>query len=163
MNNSIEEIQEIKMYNLQLNGLAGTMQGSEYVVDFLLKGFVFTQKKQTFSIESLEKLFIQIPPNKIDGIFIQTSFELIKSTINDALSCIGGSSDYDAIYYPKARALVFWDIIQQAFDLPPDICLEYKQKDHKCIFDLDWVMWDYCFILIKNNNGIVLACGAGPY
>ncbi len=163
MGENICELQEMKMYELQLAGLAGTMEGSQYVVDLTMIGFILKNEESTFTLELLKELFIPYPTVKIDGILETISFENVQATVNHCLSLPGGSCDYDAIQYPEARALVFWDIVQRALEYPPDVSLRYVENKNNNTFGAFWPMWDFCFILIKQKRGFIFICGAGPY
>ena len=160
----IAETQKTKMYNRQLLALAGTMQAAEYVAGLTIKGFTYDSEKEQFSVDLLKELYSYNSMLDINGVLKKTSFEEIQKKMAYGLSWRGGSCDYDAEEYPEVRELVFWDIVQRAFEFPANECLEFLQTDGQCVFGgNDWIMWDYCFILLKKNMGIVLLCGAGPY
>lgn len=155
--------QEIEVYNHQFLGLAGTMEWAEYRATIVMYGFMLESHTTHFTIKLLKELLSSYPLLDINGQLTAVSFEQAQEKINFGLLWRGSSCDYDAIEYPQARAQIFWDIVQRAISFPIEQCFEYRQTDSQCIFGgSDWVMWEYCFILIKKNIGVVIACGAGP-
>ncbi len=155
MSKNITELHEFDFYNQQIRGIDITMQKSNYSVCLGLTGFWLKNPAEKFTIDLLQELFSKYTDSPaVNGIITRISFDSIKETID---SCLGYKRNFtygDKFY--AAQSHIYWAIIKKALDqkIPPTICYNHSPAGQSFFTGL---MWDFCFILINGNKGIVIS------
>ncbi len=147
---NITKLHEFDFYNQQIQGMDITMQDSNYSAWLDLTVFLLKNPAEKFTIDFLQELYSDdyedTPP--VDSIITRISFDTIKETIDKILKFTRDKEVY------AARSYIYWTIIRQVLDqkIPPTICYNGGS------FFGDSA-WNFCFIIINGNKGIVLGGG----
>ena len=157
MQKTITESEYFNFYNQQIDGIAEIMQGCNYVVFLGLTGFTLKNPAEKFTLRLLRELYHDDQdPCEIDGEIHQVSFDKVKNDINPKLQCHPNSEYGDKI--DLAHRLIYWKIVNQALDnKTPLVCYEHWPVGMSFF---KGIMWDFCFILINGNTGVILSGSA---
>ncbi len=160
---NILELKETDLYAKQLWGFSKIQESSEYVPIYAVTMFILNDLKSPFTILRLDELFASDKTIRVTGKLEKVAFDHAKFLIDESFCWPGGSYDNENedIKFPEMRSIVFWDLVEKMLIHQPDQCYRYFEINGQPVFKQDWPMWDFCFVLISGNRGIVLVCGAG--
>ncbi len=153
MKKNIAELEHLNFYNKKICGIALIMHSGNYVVSLGLRGFILKNPAEKFTLRLLRELYHDDRDTcEIDGEIHQVSFDKVKNDINPNLQCHPSSEYGDKI--DLAHRLIYWKIVNQALDNKiPLVCYEHWPVG---MSSFKGMMWDFCFILINGDTGIVL-------
>ena len=162
MKNSIVKAQDADFYTQKLWAFGNSMKGCDYVATLGIMKFIVRDSEEPFTIDLLKELFVNNSEVVVDGFLTQVSFEAVQEAVAHGLAFKGNSYEEDGRAFLTSRELIFWGIVKQVLgDMPPGQCFEHRKPGGRgCLFGENWVMWGFCYILIKDNVGALLSCGA---
>ncbi len=155
--------ESIKNESTELNLFLDTIQGCNYVVYGSIITFDYTGSIDLFNVDLIKKIYLKFE-DQSDGVVKLFPWTQAFENINTNLSytAYGEGKNHDNksgldvvsnIEWEK-RKKMFWDIISNKFNLPPE-----KTYNYDNYFNSD-IMWGFCYIFLKNGKGLVLHVGA---
>ena len=127
----------------------------DYNVYFRVKKFEHKISDLSFTLQDLRHIFFD---EEVDGLIEEVSLVHATSEVKKALAHendVEISTDEEFI---KNREKIFWGILKGHFSFPPVVVYEHSPS-FKTYFDF-YVMWGFCFILLNDEEGLVLSGGA---
>lgn len=155
--------ESIKNESTELNLFLDEIQDCNYVVYGSLITFNYEGSTDLFNVDLIKKIYLKFK-DKTDGVVELSPWSQAFENINIKLryTAYGEGENHDDksgldvvsnIEYER-RKKMFWDIISNKFNLPPE--KTYNYDNH---FNSD-VIWGFCYIFLKNGKGLVLHVGA---
>ena len=145
----------IKNMSSNLKNLSERMTGCNYTVDFDIVTFKFSNNFD-FKIENLKILF---PKSTIEGNFEISSLEKFYNEINHAF--LYGPNELDNESVEKQSEILnewkdeFYKTLNNFIKTPPKSIYKHLPASDSW-FDF-YIMWGFCYILLWENEGIVIA------
>ena len=141
-----------------------SFEGTNYVINTGAKTFFYTGTPDNFNLSHIRELFPDVESQEIDGHIQECSFAKIKEEICDRLSYFafpgaGGYKIKDAPFL-KPRNRAFWLIVSQVVivDILPNH--SFLLVPRGCSYFTHCVVWDLCFILLWNHQGLLFFADA---
>ncbi len=165
-NISLESTSKVEFYRQHMDIFSDIIQ-QDFAIGFGMRKFTF-YPEQSFSIELLQELFVNNPDlahelfvndaaHKVDGSLEEVSFADMQKKLIECLGFWGYPGKF-ADEVIANRTFMFWSIVRELLRLPPDRCYIYNATN--CKYKLNDWLFDFCFIVISGNEGLVLNGGA---
>ncbi len=162
MKKNISKVDDLIMYHNQLGGFSKLLDGANYSVGIGLHAFILHNSENFFSIDLLKEMYEGFLGISVDGKIEPRLFISIQDEINKYFNIPGNSYNDEDMESPLARTMVFWNIIERSIGgVSPDKCYSYVGLNGTSLFSDGSEIWDFSFILIRENKGIVLLGSAG--
>lgn len=153
--------------NKDLNNFSKQLCGGNCTVVMGLTIFEFEGNSNNFTLDNLRSIY-QNKTDEIAGNTKKISFNLCEKEINKILQY----SEYREVFSNakvspigtvspnvfQQRKDTFWTIVNKHMKTPPEIVYEHI-PEHDSLFG-DFMMWGFCYILLKDGKGLVLHAGA---
>ncbi|MBY0353295.1 hypothetical protein K2W90_02920 [Candidatus Babeliales bacterium] len=157
-------------------------QGGNYVVYGELFLFEYDGNEKDFNLQTLKDIYFDLPDKKdldlnhsssrykyIDGKINTATWNEAYNQINHNLRYAAASEGWqpaedtmlDIVTNEEheKRKQIFWKIIRENFDLPPDYI--FFHEAHYLSYFSFYVMWGFCYIFLNDGKGLVIHAGAG--
>ncbi len=165
-NISLELSPKVEFYRRRLDTFSDVIL-QDLAMDFRVTKFIF-YRGCVFSIELLQELFVNNPDHAhelfitdpehiVDGSLVEISFVELQKKIFETLEGWGYPGKF-AEEVIANRACMYWNIVEALLHLPPDRCFIYNVTN--CKYKDNFWLFDFCFIVISGNEGLVLNGGA---
>ena len=161
-------ITNIKNVSEDFEKFAESFQGCNYNVWFKIVLFDI-KNNASFSVEYLESLILETREfeskskssyDNVKGTISSSSWNLVEEHINDSFAYKATErgevlQDFDIV---PSRTNIFWSLVKKYISLPCEKIYVHNPGS-KSYFDF-YVMWGFCYILIKGNKGLLLSGGS---